>query len=415
MSEPRKLGLFEAYGVEIEYMLVDRDTLDVMPAADRLLQAQAGELSGDADGLDGIAWSNEIVLHLIEFKTDGPSPRLAGLADRFQRNVKRANELLNSLGARLMPSAAHPWMDPHRETMLWPHENNEIYRAYDRIFGCRGHGWVNLQSLHINLPFEGDEEFARLHAAVRVLLPIMPALTASSPVLDLRPTGMLDTRMEYYRTNSGRIPSVTGQVIPEPAFSRDSYEELIYRRMMLDIAPLDPEGILRREFLNSRGAIARFDRGSIEVRVLDNQECPRADLALTALISSALKKLAEGDWVPIEEQKRQEVGPLAGIFLDVIRDAQSGRIADRAYLSMFGLSGRESLSAGELWEHIAGACLDGFEHDPAWDKPLSTVLEKGCLARRILASLDGDFRKERVKETYLRLCDCLERGEVFDE
>jgi hypothetical protein len=27
-------------------------------------------------------------------------------------------------------------------------------------------------------------------------------------------------------------------------------------------------------FANSRGAIARFDRGAIEIRVIDIQECP---------------------------------------------------------------------------------------------------------------------------------------------
>ena len=36
-------------------------------------------------------------------------------------------------------------------------------------------------------------------------------------------------------------------------------------------------------------------------------------------------------------------------------------------------------------------------------------------ARRILAALNGDLRKERLKEIYLRLCDCLARGEMFDE
>ena len=50
-----------------------------------------------------------------------------------------------------------------------------MYEAYDRIFDCRGHGWANLQAVHLNLPFSGDEEFGRLHAAIRLVLPIMPA------------------------------------------------------------------------------------------------------------------------------------------------------------------------------------------------------------------------------------------------
>ena len=79
----------------------------------------------------------------------------------------------------LLPGGAHPWMDPGREMVLWPHDAHEIYDLYNTIFDCRGHGWANLQSAHLNLPFAGDAEFASLHAAIRILLPLMPALTAS--------------------------------------------------------------------------------------------------------------------------------------------------------------------------------------------------------------------------------------------
>src|SRR5678809_520166 len=93
-------------------------------------------------------------------------------------------------------------MNPERETRLWPHEDNEIYEAFDRVFGCTGHGWSNLQCTHLNLPFAGDAEFARLHAAIRLVLPIIPALAASSPILDSRLTGLMDTRLHCYRAVS---------------------------------------------------------------------------------------------------------------------------------------------------------------------------------------------------------------------
>jgi hypothetical protein len=84
----------------------------------------------------------------------------------------------------LLPTGAHPLMDPFTETRLWPHEHKEIYNLYNRIFDCRGHGWSNLQSTHLNLPFSGDAEFKKLHAAIRLLLPLIPALSASTPLLD---------------------------------------------------------------------------------------------------------------------------------------------------------------------------------------------------------------------------------------
>src|SRR3954462_5006799 len=98
-------------------------------------------------------------------------------------------------------------MNPDVETRLWPHDNAEIYSAYDQIFGCRSHGWANLQSMHVNLPFANDTEFARLHAAVRLVLPLLPALGASSPFAEGRAPGPLDLRLQAYRANSPSIPS----------------------------------------------------------------------------------------------------------------------------------------------------------------------------------------------------------------
>ena len=82
-----------------------------------------------------------------------------------------------------MPTAMHPWMDPATETVLWD-DATDVYRTYDRIYGCRGHGWANLQSMHVNLPFADDSQFARLHAAIRLVLPLLPALAASSPIAE---------------------------------------------------------------------------------------------------------------------------------------------------------------------------------------------------------------------------------------
>ena len=46
---PTPLGLFEGFGVELEYMIVDRESFNVRPLADRLLEAAAGEQTGDVE------------------------------------------------------------------------------------------------------------------------------------------------------------------------------------------------------------------------------------------------------------------------------------------------------------------------------------------------------------------------------
>ena len=161
-------------------MLVDAETLDVAPAADELLEAAAGKATDEFENGD-VAWNNELALHVIELKCNGPRPSLSGLGEAFGANVALANAKLDRDGRRLMPTAMHPWMDP-ADVVLWPHGTRVIYETFDRIFSCKGHGWANLQSMQINLPFHGDEEFSRLHAAIRFLLPILPGLAASSPI-----------------------------------------------------------------------------------------------------------------------------------------------------------------------------------------------------------------------------------------
>jgi carboxylate-amine ligase len=402
---------FSGYGIELEYMIVDRADLSVAPIADRLLALGAGERCAEVCR-GQLGWSNELVLHVIEVKNRAPSPSLAILPAAFETEVRHINSLLGPLGACLMPGAMHPWMDPRRETRLWPHDNEAIYRTYGRIFDTRSHGWANLQSMHINLPFAGDAEFARLHAAIRLVLPILPALAASSPIAGAVDTGCLDYRMQVYCGNSAELPSIAGMVVPETVSSPAEYEETILLPMYREIAPHDPEHVLRHEWLNSRGAIARFDRNAIEIRVVDTQECPRADLAVAAAASCAVQDLYHSDQAPLAAQQSIATGTLAGILHACIRDAEQAVIDDAAYLALFGYPGQRC-QARELWRHLIGR-MPREGDAGAWREPLQHILEHGPLARRILRAVGSDYSRAHLQAVYSALCGCLQDGRMFD-
>lgn len=410
MSEP-VLRLFEGFGIEIEYMIVDPVALSVHPIADTLLHSVAGAFESEIENGD-VAWSNELALHVFELKTNGPAPALAGLADTFQRNVREINERLAPLGGALLPGAAHPWMDPGAEFVRWPHEYGEIYAAFDRIFSCVGHGWSNLQSVHLNLPFSGDAEFGRLHAAIRVLLPILPALAASSPILDGAPTGLMDTRLAVYRTNARRVPSVSGHVIPEPVFDIRSYHREILQPIYRDLKPHDPEGILRHEWVNARGCIARFDRNAIEIRVLDTQECPSADLAVIAAATAVTRGLVEETLSSGAAQRDIQTADLVRVLAETTRDADRAQIEDPAYLALFGWRGG-ACTAGALWESLIERCVARDALAAPCIDPLETILAEGCLARRILSRLGEHFDRDRLRDVYRELAACLAEGEPF--
>ncbi len=408
MRTGNPLGLFEGAGIELEYMLVRRSSLDVLPVADELLKTVAGSYVNEYEK-EGICWSNELALHVLELKTCGPASDLAATAALMHADVCRINGIMADFDGMLLPSGAHPWMDPCTEAKLWPHGQRTIYEAYDRIFNCAGHGWTNLQSCHLNLPFNSSDEFGRLHAAIRLILPIIPALAASTPILDGRRQPFLDTRMEYYRTNSARISSITGEIIPEPIFTPNAYTKEILARMYRDIEPFDPDNTLRDEWLNARGAIARFDRNAIEIRIIDVQECALADLAIVAGIIGVLKHLVNEKWSGFSAQAAWQVGPLKKILLDTVREGEGAVIADRGYLACFGIRDSGSMRAGQLWHRLA----EHIEIDGELAGALSGILRSGSLASRILRAVEGEVSRPVLERVYRELAACLAENSLF--
>jgi carboxylate-amine ligase len=330
-SRAMSYHLFERFGVELEYMVVDRDSLAVKPVVDRLLQA-AAKLPGakvesesepgwpDEVSLGPISLSNELTAHVLEFKATEPTPQLHGVSSLFADAIKKITPLLEKENCVLLPGGMHPTMDPFKEMHLWPHGNSEVYEAFNKIFDCRGHGWANLQSCHLNLPFGVNDvenesgEFGRLHAAIRAILPILPALSSASPIMDAKVTGLMDNRLEVYRTNSKKIPQGAGKVIPERVFTKSAYDREIFQKIYEAYKPYDPEGVLRYEWANSRGCIARFMRNAIEIRVLDVQEAPRVDLAICSAITCVLKAMCEDRGFDQAALRSLEVDPLHAVL-----------------------------------------------------------------------------------------------------
>lgn len=400
--------LFEVFGIELEYMLVNKKSLKVTPIVDQLLTLKNGSLTSDVDN-GKIEWSNELVAHVVELKTNGPTNDLENLDTYFAENIKEINKLLKPIDSLLWPTASHPLMQPKLELKLWEHSYSKIYALYNRIFDCTGHGWSNVQSMHINLPFFDDSEFEKLHAAIRVLMPIIPALGASSPIFEGEYTGFHDMRMEVYKSNQKEIPEMTGKLIPEAVFNKDDYYKQIFEPINRAIKPYDTENILDHHFLNSRGAIARFDRNAIEIRVIDIQECPKADVAIAVLIIEALKLLVSEEWISLEDQKLWKEDDLLKIFNITVKDAETGKIENSTYLDIFDI--KEASSVGIIWNKIYNRLKDqiSVKHQAS----LEILLQHGSLSTRILKAVNDDFSEENLKRVYSQLGECLEQNKMF--
>jgi carboxylate-amine ligase len=409
------LHLFEAIGFEVEYMIVDTGHLGVRPLSDWLLERVAGHVTSEVE-LGELSWSNELVLHVLEFKTTEPVADLAGLSGWLTRDVAQANALLAAQGARLLPTAMHPLMDPARETRLWPHENREVYDAFDSLFGCRGHGWSNLQSVHVNLPFRGDTEFGALHAAIRAALPLVPMLAASSPVVEGRISGNLDSRLVYYRHNCDELPVVTAEVVPEAVFTRAGYQERILQPIGRALAESDRSGVLDPTWVNARGAIARFDRGSIEIRLLDTQECATADVAVAAAVSGLVRGLVEERWASRVEQQALPTALLSSVLAHAMVEGSRAHVDPPDLARVLGLT-ETGMDGSRIWNHLVDRLLrEGLlSETPEWLDALGVITGQGCLASRIVRALGDAPSRARVVSVYRELADCLAHNHMFVE
>ena len=407
-------GLLKRFGVEIEYTIVSRDDLSVRPLSPLLICGRSASPT-ETKPSPKIAWTNELASHVIELKTDKPSKTLHGLASDFQSHVKALNSELEPEGAMLLGGGMHPLMNPKAETVLWPHGAGEIYALFDRIFNCSQHGWSNIQSTHLNLSFKGDEEFGCLHAALRLLVPIIPILAASSPVVEARVTGWVDTRMKYYQTHTSPISFITGDVVPEPIFDQATYFNQIMKPIYAQLKPWDPTGIIAHEWANARGAIPRFDRGSIELRVIDCQESPVADLALCCACVAVIEALVSQKWTCLKDQMSVPTSCLKSLMQDCVKEGSKVKVTDESILRQFGITAKpHGLSGSLLWQHLNKEAVSqeirGQEDlESAW----KVILEQGSLSERIIRTLGTRSSKKRLMDVYFELAQCLGSGTMF--
>ncbi|OGV27723.1 MAG: glutamate--cysteine ligase [Legionellales bacterium RIFCSPHIGHO2_12_FULL_37_14] len=397
--------IFSVIGIEIEYMLVQQDTLEISPLADQVLTQIAGELVNEAP-LGEIAVSNELVMHVLELKNITPQAPSTHLILKFQEALANLKSYLAPQNLTLLPTAAHPWMDPNAETKRWPHDNHDIYSTYDQIFNCKGHGWSNLQSMHVNLPFANDTEFNLLHNTSRLLLPLLPALAASSPILEGKQTKYLDARLAYYNQNQIRIPQISGDIVPEFIASEAEYTAKILQPMYEAIRPFDPNNHLQYEWLNSRGAIPKFDMGAIEIRLIDTQECIHADTAIAFTVFNVLKNWA----ATLDLSKSYPTTKLKDLYLKTLKQGLNTRVEDKELLNIWQLPAKLN-TVRDVWSFLIEQ--HASQLDPQSQNSLEIILNEGNLSERILKSTGKEPTKKVLFNVYKDLSDCLFDNKMY--
>lgn len=412
MSRPYRP--FQVLGLELEYVVVDRDLKARALVADAF-RALHGRPTSDVEHRD-VAYSSELAAHVFEIKTVHPVERAADAERRLMRGVREFLTVLDRrFGARLLPTGMHPFLRP-REATLWPRAGAHIYRAYQRIFSTRGHGWVNVQASHVNLPFGTERETIAMHTAAACLLPYLPALAASSPIFEGRFGAAVDNRLVFYRSNQRRIPLIAGDVIPEVVTSYADYRRRILRRIYAELARVREGNVLRHEWVNSRGAILRFMRRAMEIRVLDMQECVRADVAIAAFVRAALAALAA-------DLEAERITPAAHRMLvrdfnATVRRGSEARV-EAPHLLPRGRGG------APVRRVLAGLLERARDFADRSERSYFDLVEeriaRGSLSERIARAVQraapspGPRRRRVIRDLYAELAQALERNEPWTE
>jgi len=244
--------------------------------------------------LPNFTFGKEIQLHVMEIKPNMPFRLPENFEETMHAAVLTLTDFLESkYRAHLLGAGMHPLLKLE-ETGVWPHRHKKIYQAYSKVFNLNQHGWLNIQSFQLNIPYSNQESAIFMHNMLAEICAYLPAISASSPIYEGKFGENVDNRLHFYMLNQKEVPSITGDVIPEYISSLKQYEKEIIERYSLDLAHAGvDECLLYKDWVNSRGAILRFDRKAIEIRVMDEQECVKSDVALSCFIRALLRGLME--------------------------------------------------------------------------------------------------------------------------
>jgi carboxylate-amine ligase len=263
-------------GLEEEFALLDPADLGLTPRFEELRVA-AGADPVLADSIAG-----ELISSEIEIRSGrGEDLTAATLAQRDRR--RRLFGLAAQQGVALGATATHPFSDYREQQII----DTEHYRRVQE--GLKYVAWRNNTfSLHVHVGIRGAERAVLVCDRLRPVLPVLLAISANSPFLDGRDSGLHSARTQTFTKSFPRCG------VPDAFGSWETYARYI-------------------EFLARTRSIVEYTQvwwsvrphftfGTVEVRICDAQATAEESEGLAALIvacvAQAAREIDEG--VPFE-------------------------------------------------------------------------------------------------------------------
>ncbi|HEY0345485.1 MAG TPA: YbdK family carboxylate-amine ligase [Solirubrobacteraceae bacterium] len=265
-------------GLEEEFALLDPQTLDLVPRFEQLRDAAA-----ERDPVLAAAITGELISSEIEI-VSGRGEDLHDAVARQRDRRRRLLALAGDYGLVLGSTGTHPWADYRKQRNI----DTEHYRRV-----VEGLGYVarrnNTFSLHVHVGVRDAGRAVRVCDRLRPVLPLLLAVSASSPFLDGLDTLLHSSRSQTFTKSFPRcgVPDAYGGW---PAFRE--YLDLLIRTGSI---------VEYTQVWWSIRPHASF--GTVEVRICDAQITAAESEELAALVvasvGQALRDIDEG--VPFDD------------------------------------------------------------------------------------------------------------------
>lgn len=254
-------------GLEEEFALLDPDSLDLVPRFEPLVEAAETEDPALRAQITG-----ELICSELEI-ISGRGADLAGALALQQSHRGRLVEHVERHGTKLASIGTHPWAD-YREQV------NIDTVHYRRVVD--GLGYVarrnNTFSLHVHVGVRGADRAVAVCDRLRPVLPLLLALSSSSPVLEGHDTNLHSARTLTFTRTFPRcgVPDAFG-------------DWAAYREYLQTLQRLGSIVEATQVWWSIR---PHMKNGTVEVRICDAQpDAARSD-ALAALIVACVAQAA---------------------------------------------------------------------------------------------------------------------------
>ncbi len=253
-------------GIEEEFAILDPAVLDL---EHRFEEMQAACLRDDelAPAVKG-----ELIDTEIEIRS-GRGETFADAAERQRARRARLFGIADEMGLALAAMGTHPWANYLDQHII----QTEHYRRLEddlRWVAQRNNTW----SLHVHVGVKGPDRVVAVSDRMRELLPPLLALSANSPFLDHRDTGLHSVRTEIFTRTFPRCG------VHEPFGDWETYADFV---QLLE----DTDSIVEATQL-WWSVRPHHSFGTVEVRICDAQTRGDESFNLAALITACVAQAA---------------------------------------------------------------------------------------------------------------------------